>query len=208
MAHFDLHEQEQLSNLKYFWQKGGRYIIGVVVVAIVAYIANVVWVSYKSNQAADAALIYTKFSAMQNNPKEMLNMTHELQSKYPHTEYSAMASLLMAKTVWTSGDLKTASGLLNWVIDNAKDKSLISTARLRLADVLIDQQQFDDALKQMQQPHDQAFDVLYYIKRGDLYVAKGNLNKARDAYREAQQKAGQDSGVAQEVQIRLDVLGG
>lgn len=211
MAHFDLHEQEQLSNLKYFWQKGGKYIVGLVVVAIVAYMVNVGWNMYKNNQSSAAAEIYTQFTEVAAGSRDldkMLKFTQELQSKYAVTEYSSMASMQSAEAAWKEHKLDIAANLLNWLIDNSKDQGLVNVARVRIADILIDEQKFDKALKQLQQPHDSAFDVIYYMKRGDLYVAKGDLNRARDAYKEALQKAGQDSNVAQEVQLRLDVLGG
>ncbi|MCE3268480.1 MAG: hypothetical protein K0R49_732, partial [Burkholderiales bacterium] len=46
MAHFDLHEQEQLTRLKYFWRDWGKYIIAVLVIAVMAYVAEVIWESY------------------------------------------------------------------------------------------------------------------------------------------------------------------
>ena len=118
-----------------------------------------------------------------------------------------MASMTAAKVAWKKNDLKTAVNLLNWTIANAKDQGLVSVSRLRLADIYIDQGKFDLAMNLMFEKHDPAFDPLYYTKRGDLYVAKGDLNKARDAYKEAIQKAGQDTSMAQGVQMRLDVLG-
>ena len=69
------------------------------------------------------------------------------------------------------------------------------------------QQKFDKAMALLLEKHSPEFDPLYYTMRGDLYVAKGELNKARDAYKEALQKAGQDANTAQGIQMRLDVLG-
>ena len=209
MAHLDLHEQEQLSNLKYFWRSFGKYIIGVVVLAFLAYLGSVAWSWSDSNKAAKAAVLYSDFTtaaATATKDKEM-SLARQLQLEYPKTEYSAMAGLLAAKDAVKNKDIITAVTMLNWVIDNAKDQGLVSMARLRLASGYIDQQKYDKAMALLLEKRDPAFDPLYYTLRGDLYVAKGELNRARDAYKEALQKAGQDSNTAQGIQMRLDILG-
>ena len=209
MSHFDLHEQEQISNLKYFWQRGGKYLAGVIIVALIGFAGNSWWNWQSSSHAANAAAEYSEFTSATdaNDNSKTLAIAAKLQKDYPTTEYAAMASMTAAKVAWKKNDLKTAVNLLNWTIANAKDQGLVSVSRLRLADIYIDQGKFDLAMNLMFEKHDPAFDPLYYTKRGDLYVAKGDLNKARDAYKEAIQKAGQDTSMAQGVQMRLDVLG-
>jgi predicted negative regulator of RcsB-dependent stress response len=209
MAKFDLHEQEQISNLKYFWQRGGKYIASLVVVGLIAYAIDGWWVWHNTNRAANAATIYATFTDAYtaDNKDKVLNITKDLQQNYPKTEYATMASLLSAKTAWANKDLSSAAKLLNWVIDNSADNGMVSTARLRLADIYIDEKKFDKAIRLMFEKHDPVFDPLYYTKRGDLYVAQGDLNKARDAYKEALQKAGQDPNMSQGIQMRLDILG-
>ena len=209
MAHYDLHEQEQISNLKYIWQKGGKYIAILIILAIIAYLANVFWNWRNESKAASAAVVYANFedAVALKDMHKVMNYTSQLHEEYPATEYSAMASLEAAKLAWQDKNTATTSQQLNWVIDNAKDKGLVSVARLRLADVYIDNKQFDKAMQQLLQPHEASFDVLYYTKRGDLYVAKGQLDRARDAYKEAIRRTGQNSDIAQSIQLRLDVLG-
>ena len=118
-----------------------------------------------------------------------------------------MASLLSAKMSWDKKDLSQTAKSLNWIIDNSKDVGMVNTAKLRLADVYIDEKKYDKAIKLLLEKHDPAFDPLYYSKRGDLYVAQGDQDTARDAYKEALKKVGQDSSMSQGIQMRLDVLG-
>jgi len=209
MAHFDLYEQEQISYLKNFWELAGKYIFALLVVCFGVYLVAEIWNWYGSSQVSKAAEIYTQVgeAVKAGNANKVLNLTYQLENQYPNIEYSAMSSLQAAKLTWNNKDQATTTKLLSWVASNAKDEGLISTARLRLADVLIDQHKFDEAMQQMLLPHDAAFDPLYYIKRGDLYVVKGDIGKARDAYKQAMQKVVQDSNLSQAIQMRLDVLG-
>lgn len=209
MAKLDLHGQEQISNLKYFWQRAGKYVVSVLVVCLVAYAINSWWIWYNSSKASNAAIVYSSFTAAYNSKDRTkeLDLTTKLQNNYSGTEYASMASLLSAKTAWENKDLTGAAKLLNWIIDNSKDKGMVSTAKLRLADVYIDEKKFDKAMKLLTDKTDPVFDPLYYSKRGDLYVAEGDLDKARDAYKEALKRSGQDTNISQGIQMKLDVLG-
>lgn len=209
MSHFDLHEQEQISNLRYFWNRGGKYLALLIVIAFFAYFIYV-WLNWRSSsESSNASQVYATFieKANSSDKDKSLLIANQLQNEYPKTEYASMASILAAKITWDKKDIPSTIKYLNWTIDNSKDPGLVSTSQLRLADVYIDEKKFDKAIQLMFQKHDPAFDPLFYSKRGDLYVAKGDLTKARDAYKEALQKAGQDSSMAQGIQMRLDILG-
>lgn len=210
MAHLDLHEQEQLSKLKYFWRDWGKYFIAVLLIALVIYVANVIWVSRQTSNASNAAFIYTEIkTAVQNkDTKSVYKLTNNLQTEYPRVEYTTLASIIAAKIAYEAKDYTQAGTYLNWTIQNSKDKGMAAIAMLRLADVYIDEKKFDLALNILKQEHDSSFDALFYVKRGDLYVASGDLTKARDAYKEAIDKAGQDQGMVSSIQMKLDVLGG
>jgi predicted negative regulator of RcsB-dependent stress response len=209
MAHYDLQEQEQISNLKYFWQKGGKYVIGLIILIIIAYIGGTIWNVHKQNKAAQAATVYAVFEDGMKAESIALVMgpVAQLQTDYANTEYAAMASLEAAKFWWTLKNESEAIKLLNWVIVNANDKGLVSIARIHLADIYIDQKAFSQAMDQLQAPHEDAFDFLYYMKRGDLYVVKSQPDRARDAYKEALAKVGNDPSLQQMIQMRIDVLG-
>ncbi len=207
MSKFDLHEQN--NNLQYFWQKAGKYVVGLVIIALIAYGVNTWWNSRNSIRAADAALVYEAFTSAYNSKdaNKVLEVSKELQSDYSSTEYATMATLLSAKMSWDKKDFTQTAKSLNWVINNSKDVGMVNTAKLRLADIYIDEKKYDKATKLLLEKHDPAFDPLYYSKRGDLYLVQGDKTKARDAYKEALKKAGQDSSMSQGIQMRLDVLG-
>lgn len=209
MAHLDLHEQEQINTLKYFWRDWGKYIISVLAIAIIAYVSSVVWTSHAQNNANKAALVFDKLTAavQAKDSITVYKLTDGLIAEYPKVEYTSMAAITAAKVAYDAKNLDKSSEYLNWVVNNSKDKGLVSIAILRVANVYIDQNQFDKALQSLMQNHEPSFDVLFYSKRGDLYVAKGDFTKARDAYKEAIVKAGQDQSTISSIQMKLDVLG-
>lgn len=209
MASFDLHEQEQLTQLKYFWRDWGKYVIGVLLLILIGYISSVAADMRAEKKANQAAIVYSQLTdalALSDN-KSVYKIASQMEINYPKVEYTSMATMLAAKQAFTEKNLILAANYLSWTINHSNDKGLVALATLRLADVYIDQKHFDKALDILTSNHNDAFSVLVYSKRGDLYVAKGELDRARDAYKEALQRAGQDSNITNGIQLKLDALG-
>lgn len=210
MAHLDLHEQEQVDKLKYFWRDWGKYIIGIVVLLIIGYVVSSAYSWYQQSQSQKAAALYVDFSknVTSGNAEKTYADADKMIAEMPKTEYTAMAAIEAAKVSFDKKDYAKAEKYLSWAKDNASDKSLQTIAIIRLASVLIDEQKFDKARELLKTKHDIAFDGLFYEGRGDLYIAMGDLNKARDAYKEGLQKAANDPTTQQAIQMKLDIIGG
>ncbi len=210
MANFDLNEQERIDGIKYFWKDWGKYIIAIVAALIIGYIFSSIYQWHQSSQAKEAAQMYVDYTAALGSKDyaKVTTITDQMISDLPRTEYTAMASMQTAKLAFDQKDYPKATKYLNWAKDNASDKSLQSIASLRLASVYIDQKQFDKAREVLKTKHDLAFDGLFYEARGDMYIAMGDLTKARDAYKEGLQKAANDPSTQQGIQMKLDVIGG
>jgi predicted negative regulator of RcsB-dependent stress response len=209
MANLNLEEQEQITKLQYFWKDYGKYIISLLLVAIVVYASSALWAYKSQNDAAAAALIYAKFTtAVENNDSNGVYLSaNQLQREYPKTEYTSFASLLAAKVAFTAHNFAQASEYLNWLIKHAKDKSLVSIAKLRLVDVYLDQSQIKPALAITVEKVSPDFQGLFYAKRGDVYVVAKDKLKAVDAYKAALSSAEGYQDLRDAIQMKLDVLG-
>ncbi len=209
MAHFDLNEQERIDSLRYYWRIWGKYILTLVAVLIIAYIGSSFYQWYGKDHAEKAAVLYADFTTALNdkNNQKAIASANKLIETLPNTEYTPMAALQAAKLAVDQKDYSTAIKFLNWTKDSAKDKSMQSIAILRLAAIYVDQGKFDKARELLRTKHDLAFDGLFYEARGDMYIAMGDTNKARDAYKEGLQKAANDPSTQQVIQMKLDILG-
>lgn len=210
MAHFDLNEQEQIATVKYFWKDWGKYIAAVVVLLILGYVGSTGYNWYNTKQSAKAAQIYAGvITALNNNQDaEVYKITDQLIADLPNTEVTSMSAMQAAKLSFTKKNYAQAEKYLLWTKDKSSDKSLQSLAALRLASVYIDEKKFDKAREMLKVKHDLSFDGLFYEGRGDMYIAMGDLNKARDAYKEGLQKAANDPSTQQAIQMKLDIIGG
>lgn len=205
----NLEEQERIDTLRYFLRDWGKYIVALIAVIIIAYTVDSLWGWYQVRDSSKAAVLYQNFSdaLKSNNTKSLYSITDTMENNYAANEYTAMASIMAAKVAKTKDNNVLAEKYLKFVVTNAKNKGLCDVARLRLADVYIDEQKFNLVVPLLMEKHDKNFDALYYSKRGDLYLARGDLTKARDAYKEALKIAGDNQSVAEIIQMRLDVLG-
>lgn len=210
MQKFDLEEQERIDRLRYFLRDWGKYVVALVIVLATVYASDVTWSWYKNKDALKIAAIYEDFIAAVNlsKVKTVYMLAEQMENNYPNAEYTAMASMWAAKIAKLNNNPDDAVKYLQFTINNAKDTRLVDIARLRLADVYIDLRKFSLALMLLLEPHDKAFDALYYTERGDLHLANGDINKARAAYKEALQIVSDDPATSQGIQMRLDMLGG
>ena len=97
---------------------------------------------------------------------------------------------------------------VQWVVDRADETELKEVARYRLAEVLLNDKQYDEALKVLDAKHGEPFAGLYADLRGDALAAAGRADDARAAYALALAKLDAKSQYRTYVQVKLDSLGG
>ncbi len=207
----DLEEQEQVAELKAWWQQHGRLVTAVIVAAALGFSGWQGWRIYQQNQAANAAGLYDTLAraAEGGDAKAMRDVGGTLIESYPRTLYASMGALVAAKFHFEKNDLKSAKLQLQWVVDNTTSEEMRDLARLRLAAVLLDEKAYDEALKLLNTQHAAAFEAQYAAMRGDTLLAKNQVADARAAYKLAMEKSGQqDAAFRESVRMRLDALGG
>ncbi|MGH8681153.1 MAG: YfgM family protein [Burkholderiales bacterium] len=211
MSAYDLEEQEQLAELKAFWKQYGNLIVLAVSLAAAVVAAYWGWNRYQASQTAQAGVTYAELqkAAAANDAKKVRDLAGTLIENHPRTLYAALGALVSARVHFTAGELKTARAQLQWVVDNARDRELQATARLRLANVLIDAQAYDEALQVLAAKPEPSFEAPFEALRGDVLVVQGKRAEARAAYQAALAKAAPDDAAARElIQLKLDALGG
>lgn len=209
MAHLDLEEQEQIDSLKTWWKMYGNLFTSVVVAASIGAIGWQGWNWYQRSQSAQASAIYGVLEqavATQDTAK-VKAAAGELAEKFGRTSYAGLGALLAAKQSFEAGDLKTARAQLSWAADNGKDE-VRDLARLRLVAVLLDEKEYDAALKQLEATHAPVFAGRFLESKGDVLTAQGKKAEARTAYQAALDKGDAKAGPARELlQQKLDSLG-
>ena len=214
MAAFDLEEQEQISQIKGWWEQYGTVVTAIAVVAALASVGWQGWSWYRGKQGAEASALYgvVQQAVAERNAQKAREAAGTIIEKYSGTPYADLAALMSAKVQSDVGDLKNARVPLAWAAEKANDPALRSLARLRLASVLLDEKAYDEALAQVQAPVDADMAARFADLKGDILVAKGKPEEARAAYKEAVDAlAGatksEASALREIAQAKLDAVG-
>jgi predicted negative regulator of RcsB-dependent stress response len=210
MAVYDLEEQDQLEDLKSWWKQWGNTVAGVVIAICVGVIGVQGWRLWTQRQAEHASTLYNAVSAAArtNDVAKAKDAMAQLADKYGGTGYAPRAALLVAPLLFETGDKAGAKAQLAWVIDKDTEDELKQIARLRLAALLFDDKQYDEALRTLDAKHDEAFAGIYADLRGDILVGAGRNAEARTAYQSALARLDAKSPYRSFVQVKLDTLGG
>jgi len=210
MAVYDLEEQDQLEDLKSWWKQWGNTVAGVVIAVCVGVIGVQGWRWWTQQQTERASALYNAVSAAAraNDVAKAKDAMAQLADKYGGTGYAPRAALLVTSLLFEAGDKAGAKAQLASIIDQDAEDELKQIARLRLAAILVDDKQYDDALRTLDARHDEAFAGIYADLRGDTLAAAGRSAEARAAYQSALARLDAKSPYRNFVQVKLDTLGG
>lgn len=213
----DLEEQEQIDQLKVFWQKYRNLITGILTAVLFAYAAYSGYQWWRNSQASEASKLYeTMVAAITKGDKDQtLRAANDLQKDFSRTPYAAMSSLVAARIASDAGDSAKAIDYLRWAAKNASDDSYLALAKLRLVSQLIEQggdQNFAEADQILKEKPIQGFEALWLERRGDWYLIQKKNAEAKASYQEAWKKLDQVKEFPEEarrlLKVKIDAVGG
>jgi len=213
----DLEEQEQLDQLKAFWQKYRNLITGVVTAALFAYAAYSGYQWWRNSQALEASKLYeTMVGAIaKGNKDQTLRAADDLQKDYARTPYAPMSSLIAARIAADAGDHAKALDYLRWAAKSASNDGYLALAKLRLVSQLIEQgseKDFSEADQILKDKPVAGFEALWLERRGDWYLAQKKNAEAKASYQDAWKALDQAKEFPEEarrlLKVKLDAVGG
>ena len=207
---YDLEEQDQIEQLRAFWQRWGNLISLLALAAALSWAGYTGWQWWSNRQAAQAAQLYGKLSQdlQATDLHNAAPVWAALQNEHAATPYSAMAGLALARAQADAGQGDAAIQTLNWVVGHAGDSAYQAAARLDLAALQMDSHQLDAALTSVKSAPAPEFEALFAMRRGDIYALQGDNAQARSAYQQALSLLPPASSYRQLLQFKLDSVGG
>lgn len=183
----DLQEQEQLDALKAFWKQYGNLVTWVLVLVLAAYAGWNAWNYWQRDQGLKAGAMYDALdqAAQAGNAERAGQIFSDLRQRYGGTAFAEQGGLLAAKVQFQKNQVDAAKASLQWVVDNAKEDDFRNIARLRLAGLLADAKQTDQALALLDSVKGDEFAGLAADRRGDVLFRAGRKDEARAAYQAA-----------------------
>ena len=211
-TNLNLEEQDQLDALKHFWSRFGNAISAVLLLVVLALAG---WNGYRywqARQAAQASAMFDEVERAAGASDLVLAQRafDDMKQRYASTSYAPQAGLLVAKLAIDGGKddaAATASAALQWVADNATDEGYRAVAALRLAALMVEAQQFEQAQKLLESVQAEAFVGLAQDRLGDVYALQNKPAEAKAAYLKAFSALDADSEYRRLIKIKLNALG-
>ncbi len=199
-------EQEQVEALKKWWRENAIALIVGAVIGLGGLFGWQYWQSHIDERGAAASIQYESLliTAQAGQHDEAITQGNALISEYSDTPYAVLSRLLMAKVYVEKGDLDAAKQQLQTTLAEADSEETRHIARIRLGRVLLGLGDHSAVESLLQGVQDGAFTASYAELRGDLKVATGDLEGARNAYRQALEAG---SASAALIQLKMDDLG-
>ena len=201
-------EDEQVKQMKQWWAQNGKSVVTLITVGLLAFGGARYWMNTKAANAEQASALFEGVvSGLETEDyATVLDKGGAVLSQYSGTAYGAMVAFAMAKAKHDQGDMASTQTYLQWVIDNGGDDAVKQLARLRLGRLLWAQEKFDEALAAISVGVPGGFAAQIEELRGDIYLAQGNADKAKQAFNLAL-NAPDYAGDRATLQMKLDELG-
>jgi predicted negative regulator of RcsB-dependent stress response len=207
--HLDLEEQEQLDELKHFWNEYGNLITWVVIAVFGGIAAWNGWQYWQRTQSVQASAMYDEVdrAAQAGDIARVERAFADVKDKFGGTAFAQQAGLVAAKALVDKGNTDGAKAALSWVAEKASDEGYQALARLRLAAILLEAKAYDDALKQVSGDMPKEFEGLAADRRGDIYLAQGKKAEAKAEYGKAHKALDERMDYRRLVEVKLSALG-
>ena len=208
-----LSEEEQLDNLKSFAKKYGSAIVSGILIALIAFFG---WEYWQKKTLAESQMQTAKVQQLMDDAQsatgdaftQLSATADKIVKEAPDSPQAIQTQLLMAKLAYDKADYANAEKALKKV-ENSKvdDAGLIQLVKLRLAYAQLAQKKFDQALKTLEAVKEPAFQATADEARGDVYVAKNDIENAKKVYQSAWDALVERQEERQILQIKLESVG-
>ncbi|WP_180177807.1 tetratricopeptide repeat protein [Acinetobacter sp. YH01005] len=208
-----LSEEEQLDNLKSFAKKYGSAIVSGILIALIAFFG---WEYWQKKTLAESQMQTAKVQQLMDDAQsatgdaftQLSATADKIVKEAPDSPQAIQTQLLMAKLAYDKADYANAEKALKKV-ENSKvdDAGLVQLVKLRLAYAQLAQKKFDEALKTLEAVNEPAFQATADEARGDVYVAKNDIENAKKVYQSAWDALVERQEERQILQIKLESVG-
>ena len=209
-SHLDLEEQEQLDQIKSFWNQWGNLITGVITLALVCLAAWNGWNYWQQRQAAQAAVLFDTFenASKQADLTLMARSLADLQDQFPRVTLTAQASLLAAKTYFDKDKPADADKPLEWVVEHASDQAYVGMARLRLSALAIERKDTAKARTWIEgKTVPPGFQALFDDRLGDIALIEGKHDEAKTHFSSAYKAMDESAEYRRLIEVKLGTVG-
>ncbi len=179
-----LSEEEQIAKMKSWWDDNGTFLVGTIVIAILAIGGWRYYDGYRVDQSHEASREYAAYLAADEAGKRAA--FDEIAQNFNGSAYHVFGLFDQAQAALSAGDMPRAEALLTEVVDQSSDDLLVDLAKIRLAKVQQGLDRSAQALATLASIRHEGYRSWGLEAKGDIHVARGELELAHAAYEAAQ----------------------
>jgi len=208
-------DDEQLDSLKSFFKKYGSAMLTGVLIALIAFFGWEYWQKKTSaenqNETAKVQQLMDEARVANGDAKAFAALAataDKIVKANPDSVQAIQAQIVMAKLAYDKNDYATAERELKKVENSKlKDDGLLQVVKIKLADAQLAQKKYDEALKTLSAVNESAFQATADELKGDIYVAKNDIDNAKKSYQAAWDAVLARKQERQILQIKLESVG-
>lgn len=206
-------EEEQVQAIKDWWKKNGSSLLIGIGAALAIVFGWQAWQNHEAQQRTEAANQFANLlnafsdQADETSGETVAFVAQTLRDDYTDSAYAVYGNLLLARQQLMDGESEAAVESLEWALEKSGDQQALTlVVRSRLARAQFDAGQYDEALATIDEAADaDSFNAIFSELRGDILLAQGDRDGARDAYLAAREQSQQGrSGI---LELKLSDLG-
>ncbi|WP_417567737.1 YfgM family protein [Marinobacter sp.] len=207
-------EEEQIQAIKDWWKRNGSSLLIGIAAALAIVFGWQAWQNHQAQQRTEAANQFANLlNAFSNQADETRGETvafvaKTLREDHTDSAYAVYGNLILARQqLMDEADAEAAIDSLKWALEKTgENRALALVVRNRLARAQFSAGQYNEAISTIDAAGSaDAFDAIYSELRGDILLAQGNREGAREAYLAAREQSQQGrNGV---LELKLADLG-
>ncbi|AHI27985.1 YfgM family protein [Marinobacter similis] len=206
-------EEEQVQAIKDWWKKNGSSLLIGIGAALAIVFGWQAWQNHEAQQRTEAANQFANLlnafsdQADETSGETVAFVAQTLRDDYTDSAYAVYGNLLLARQQLMDGESEAAVESLEWALEKSSEQQALTlVVRSRLARAQFDAGQYDEALATIDEAADaDSFNAIFSELRGDILLAQGDRDGAREAYLAAREQSQQGrSGI---LELKLSDLG-
>ena len=186
-------EDEQEQQIKKWIKENALQIVAGITLGLGGIWGLDAYKAYQYQQSVNARTLYLNASPV---------VFEQLNADHADSGYLQQATLMQAKTAAKNKNYELALQHLSTLTDD-ENPLIANIATMRIANVQLEMGDFSKAIATLNSKESGEFNGLYNQLKGDIYVADGKINKAKEHYKLALTQISKDSELQSLINIKL-----
>ncbi|MDL0433100.1 tetratricopeptide repeat protein [Marinobacter sp. TBZ242] len=207
-------EEETVQAIKDWWKKNGSSLLIGIAVALAIVFGWQAWQNHQMQQRTEAASQFADLinaysnESEENRAETVAYVAETLREEYSDSAFAIYGMMMLARQqMMDQDDPEAAIESLTWAQGKADESSpLALVIRNRLARAQFGAEKYEEALSTIESVDNAgSFSAIFTELKGDILLAQGDREGARDAYLAAREQSHQGrSGI---LELKLSDLG-